>query len=111
VRFMVDTVALGQVFPPVLRFRTATVILPVVVYGFETWSLTLRQERKLRVFVNRALRRIFVPKRGEVIGEWRKLHDEELNGRYSSPNTVQVIQSIKMRCAGHVACMEENRGV
>ena len=59
VRFVVEKVALGQVFLPVLRFRPATVILPVVVYGCETWSLTLREERKLRVFENRVLRRIF----------------------------------------------------
>ena len=102
--------ALGQVFLPVLRFRPANVILPVVVYGRETWSLTLRQERKLRVFENRVLR-IFGPERDEVIGEWRKLHDEELNDLYFSPNVVQVIQPRRMRCAGHVAYMEGKRGV
>ena len=56
-----------------------TIILPVVLYGCETWSPTLREERRLRVFENRVLRRIFVPKRNEVIGEWKKLHNEELN--------------------------------
>ena len=56
-----------------------TIILPVVLYGFETWSLTLREERRLRMFENRVLRRIFGPKRDEVTGEWRKLHNEELN--------------------------------
>ena len=61
-----------------------TVILPVVLYGFETWSLTLREERKLRVFENRVLRRIFGPRRDEVTGEWRRLHNEELNDLYSS---------------------------
>ena len=70
-----------------------TVILPVVLYGCETWSLTLREERMLRVFESRVFRRIFGPKRDEVTGEWRKLHNEELNNLYSSPNIVQVIKS------------------
>ena len=61
-----------------------TVILPVVLYGCETWSLTLREESSLRVFDNRVLRRVFGPKRNEVTGEWRKLHEEELNDLYSS---------------------------
>jgi hypothetical protein len=60
-----------------------TIILPVVLYGCETWSLTLREEHRLRVFENRVLRRIFGPKRDEVTGEWRKLHSEELNNLYS----------------------------
>jgi hypothetical protein len=64
----------------VLKIRIyKTIILPVVLYGYETWSLTLREEHALRVFQNRVLRRIFEPKRDEVAGEWRKLHDEELN--------------------------------
>ena len=64
------------------------IILPAVLYGCETWSLTLREERRLRVFENRVLRRVFGPKRGEVTGEWRKLHNEELNDLYSLPNIV-----------------------
>ena len=88
-----------------------TIILPVVLYGCETWSLTLREEHRLRVFENRALRGIFGPKRDGVTGEWRKLHNEELNDLYSSPNIVRVIKSRRMRWAGHVACMEEGRGV
>jgi len=68
-----------------------TIILPVVLYGCETWSLTLREERKLRVFEDMVLRRIFGPRRDEVTGEWRRLHNEELNDLYSSPNTVRVI--------------------
>jgi len=70
-----------------------TIILPVVLYGCETWLLTLREERRLRVFENRVLRRIYGPKRDEVTGEWRKLHNEELNDLYCSPNIVRVIRS------------------
>ena len=88
-----------------------TIILPVVLYGCESWSLTLRQERRLRVFENGVLRRIFGPKRDDVTGEWRKLHNEELKGLYSSPNIVRVIKSRRMRWAGHVARMGEGRGV
>ena len=77
-----------------------TVILPVVLYGCETWSLTLREERKLRVFENRVLRKIFGPRRDEVTGEWRRLHNEELNDLYSSPNIVRVIKSRRIRWAG-----------
>jgi len=73
--------------------------------------LTLREERKLRVFENRVLRRIFGPRRDEVTGEWRSLHNEELNDLYSSPNIVRVIKSRRMRWAGHVARMCEERGV
>ena len=80
------------------------------MYGCETWSLTLRGERKLRVFKNMALRRIFGLRRDEVTGEWRRLHNEELNDLYSSPNIVRVIKSRRMRWAGHVAHMGEERG-
>jgi len=71
----------------------------------------LREERKLRVFENMVLRRIFGPRRGEVMGEWRRLHNEELNNLYSSPNIVRVIKSRRTRWAGHVARMVEERGV
>ena len=87
-----------------------TIILPVVLYGCETWSLTLREERKLRVFENMVLRRIFGTRRDEVTGEWRRLHNEELKDLYSSPNIVRVIKSRRMRWAGHVARMGEERG-
>ena len=74
-------------------------------------SLTLREEHRLRVFENRALRRIFGTQREGVTGEWRKLHNEELNDLYSSPNILRLIKSRRMRWAGHVARMEEGRGV
>ena len=86
-----------------------TIILPVVLYGCETWSLTSMEERKLRVFENMVLR-IFGPRRDEVTGEWRRLHNDELNDLYSSPNIVRVNKSRRMRWAGHVARMGEERG-
>src|SRR5215469_10184143 len=81
----------------------STIILRVVLYGCETWSLTLREEHRLRVFENMVLRRVFGPKRDEVAGEWRKLHNEELKDLYFSPSIVQVVKSRRMRWAGHVA--------
>jgi len=84
--------------------------MPVILYGCETWSLTLREERKLRVFENMVLRRIFGPRRDEVTEEYRRLHNEELNDLYCSPNIVRVIKSRRMRWAGHVARMDEERG-
>jgi len=77
----------------------------------ETWSLTLREERKLRVFENMVLMRIFGPRKNEVTGEWRRVHKEELNDLCSSPNIVRVIKSRRMKWAGHVARMGEERGV
>jgi hypothetical protein len=82
-----------------------TIILPVVLYGCETWSLTLREEHRLRVFENRVLRRVFGPKRNEVTREWRKLHNEELRDLYSSPSIIRIIKSRRTRWVGYVARM------
>jgi len=87
------------------------IILTVVLYGCETWSLILREQRKLRVFENMVLKRIFGPRRDEVTGEWRRLPSEKLNDLYPLPNVVWVIKSRRMRWAGHVARMGEERGV
>jgi hypothetical protein len=88
-----------------------TTILPVVLYGCETWSLTLREEHRLRVFEKRVLRRIYGPKRDEVMGEGRKLHNGELHNLYSSPDIIRQVKSRGMRWAGHVAHMGEGRNV
>jgi len=87
------------------------IILSVVLYGCKTWSLTLREECRLRVFETRVMMKVFGPKRDEVTGEWRKLHNEELNDLYCSPNIVCTIKLRRMRWAGHVARMWERRGV
>jgi hypothetical protein len=87
-----------------------TVILPFVLYGCETWSLTSREEHGLRVFDNRVLRRIFGCKR-MVDGSWGKLHNDELHNLYSSPNIVRVIKARRLRWAGHVARIGEGRGI
>jgi hypothetical protein len=84
-----------------------TIILPVVLYGCETWSFALREEHRPRAFENRVLGRIFGPKRDEVTGKLRKLHSEELHNLYSSPNTIRQIKSRRMRWVEHVACMGE----
>ena len=87
-----------------------TIILPVVLYGCEAWSLPLREECRLRVFGNRIMRRIFGSKKDNN-GEWRRLHNEELHSLYRSPNIVRVIKSRRLRWAGHVARMVESRSV
>jgi hypothetical protein len=87
-----------------------TIILPVVLYGCETWSLTLKEECRLRVFENRVLRRIFGPKRDEVTGEWRRLRNKELYALYCSPNIIRIIISRGLRWAGHVARMGDSKG-
>jgi hypothetical protein len=85
-----------------------TVILPAVLYRCETWSITLGEEHRLRVFENRVSRKIFGPKKDED-GSWRKLHNDELHSLYSSPNIVRVIKSMRMRWAGQVACRGRER--
>jgi hypothetical protein len=82
-----------------------TVILSVVLYGCETWSLSLREDHRLRVFENRVLKKIFGPKRNEVIGRWRKLHNEELHNLSCLPSIIRMIKSRMMGWAGHVARM------
>jgi hypothetical protein len=84
--------------------------LSVVSCGCEIWSLTLREELRLRVFKNRVLRRILGPKKDEVKGEWGRLHDDELYALYSSPNIIRVIKSRRLRWAGHVTRVGERRG-
>jgi hypothetical protein len=86
-----------------------TIILPVVLYGCEAWSLTLKEEHRLRVFESRVLRRLSGPKRDEVTGERRKLHNEELRDLYSSPSVIRIIKPRRMRWAIHVARMREKR--
>jgi hypothetical protein len=86
-----------------IRIRIKIIILLVFLHGCETWSLILREEHRLKVFENRVLRRIFGPKRDEVTGGWRKLHNEELHNLYSSPSIIRMIKSRRMRWAGHVA--------
>jgi hypothetical protein len=104
-----------SVFPSVVKtsknenIRYKTIILPVILYGCETWCLTLRGEHRLREFENKVLRKIFGPKRDEVTGGWRKLHNGELRDLYSSPSIITVIKSRRMRWAGHVARMGEKR--
>jgi hypothetical protein len=87
-----------------------TIILPVVLYGFETWSFALREEHRLRVFENRVHRKIFETNRDEVTEGWRKLHNEELYGLYPSPSIVRVMKARRMRWAGHVVRMGDVRG-
>jgi hypothetical protein len=81
----------------------STIILAVVLFGCETWSLRVGEKHMLRVFENRVLRRIFGPKRDNETGEWRKIHNEELSALYSLPNIIQMIKSRRMKWAEHVA--------
>ena len=93
-----------------LKVKTyKTIILPVVLYGCETWSHTLREEHRLRVFENKVLTKIFGAKTDEISGEWRKLLNTELYALYSSPNIIRNFKSSRMRWAGHVARMEKSR--
>ena len=101
--------SLEKILSPHLLFKKLKVILPIVLYGSETWSLTLREEHRLRVFENKVLREIFGAKRDEITGEWRKLHNAVLHALYSSPNIIRNLKSRRLRWAGHVARMEQYR--
>ena len=93
-----------------LKVKTyETIILPVVMYCCETWSLTLKEEHRLRVFENKVLRKIFGAMKDEITGEWRKLHNAALHALYSSPNIIRSLKSRLLRWAGHVARMEQSR--
>ena len=85
-----------------------TIILPVLLYGCQTWSLVLREEHRSSAFENKVLRKISGAKRDEISGEWRKLHNAELHALYSSPNIITNLKSIQLRWAGHVALMEQS---
>jgi hypothetical protein len=92
------------------ELRIYRIIILLVLFGCKIWSLTLREERGLRLFENRVLRRIFGPKKDEVKGKWRRLHNEELYALYNSPNNIRVVESSRLKWAGHVARMGERRG-
>ncbi|KAJ4441369.1 hypothetical protein ANN_11224 [Periplaneta americana] len=99
-------------FEEVEKFKylgATSAILPVLLYGCETWTLNLRDEQRLRVFENKVLRKIFAAKTDEVTGEWRKLHNAELHSLYSSPDIIRNIKSRRLRWAGHVTRMDESR--
>jgi hypothetical protein len=89
--------------PLLTKIENTVTCRGLVLYGCETWSLIVREEHRLRVFEDRVLRRIFGPKRDEVTGGRRKLHNEELHNLYSSPSIIRMVKSRKMRRAGHVA--------
>jgi hypothetical protein len=100
----VQNILSSNLLPKNIKIRLyKTIILPAALYGCETWSLTLREERRLRLFGNRVLRRTCEPKRDEMTGGWRKLHNEELYDLYLSPSIISMIKSRRMRQAGHVA--------
>ena len=93
-----------------LKVKTyKTIILPVVLYGCETWSLILREEQRLRVLENKVLMKIFGAKKDEITGEWRKLYNAELHALYSSPNIISSLKSRRLRWVGHLARMEQFR--
>jgi hypothetical protein len=84
----------SRLFSKILKVKMyRTIILPVVLYGCDTWSVILREEQRLREFENRVLRRIFGRKKGEMAGDWRRLHNEELHNFYASPNIIRLMKS------------------
>ena len=87
-----------------------TVILPVILYRCETWTLTLKEEKMLQVFENKVLRKIFVPKRDDQTGAWRRLHNGELHNLYEKPDIIRIVRSRRLRLAGHVTRMGTERG-
>jgi hypothetical protein len=102
------------VFPPARKGKVntyKTIILPVVLYGCKTWTLTLSEEHRLRMFENRVLRRIFGPTRDKITEEWRTMHNAELHNLYSSPDIIRQIKSRRMRRVRHIASMGEGRKV
>ena len=93
-----------------LKVKTyKTIILPVLQYGCETWSLTLREEHRLRVFENKVLRKIFGAKKDKITGKWRKLHNVELHLVYGPSYIIKNLKSRRLKQAGHIAHMEESR--
>ncbi|KAJ4427974.1 hypothetical protein ANN_23987 [Periplaneta americana] len=109
-RVIIEKILSSSLLSKNLKVRIyKTVILPVVLYGCETWILTLREEHRLRVFENKVRRKIFGAKRDKVIGDWRNLHNTELHALYSSPDIIRNIKSRRLRWAGHVARMGESR--
>ena len=106
--YSVETLLSSRLLSKNLKIKIYKTILPVVIYGCETWSLTLREECGLRAFENRILRRISGPKSDEN-GEWRMLHNEELHSLYLSPNIFRVIKSRGLRWVGNLARMGDGR--
>ena len=110
--YSLEKILLSRLLSKKLKVKTyKTIILPVVSYGRETWSLTLREEHRLNVFENKVLRKIFGAKKDEIAGEWRKLHNDELYALYSSPNIIRSPKSRRLRWAGHIARTEQSRNV
>ena len=108
--YSLEKIFLSHVLSKKLKVNTyKTIILPVVFYGCETLSLTLREEHRLRVFENKVLRKIFGAKRDEITREWRKLHNAELHAYFSSPNIIRDLKSRRLRWAEHVARMEQSK--
>ena len=108
--YLLEIILSSRLLSKKLKVNTCkTIILPVVLYGCETWSLMLREEHRLRVFGNKILRIIFGAKRDEITGEWRKLHNGELHALYSSPNIIRNLKSRRLKWPGHVARMEQFR--
>ena len=107
--FSFEKILSSRLFSKKLKVKTyKTIVIPVVLYGYETWSLTLREEHTLSVFENKVLRKTFGAKKDEITGEWRKLHNAELHALYSSPNIIRRFKSRRLRWAGPVARMEQS---